>query len=119
MEEWLVFATEKAVLAVAAMALVIIVFATVQAFVSAISVMLGLAPGDDRTPWLRFGRWLVVGLTFLLAADVVATSIAPSWEEIGRLAAIAAIRTFLNYFLERDLLEARKIVKERAEPSTD
>ena len=116
MEEWLVFATEKAVLAIAAMALLIILFATVQAFVSAISVMLGLTPGDDRTPWLRFGRWLVVGLTFLLAADVVATSIAPSWEEIGRLAAIAAIRTFLNYFLERDLLEARKIVKERAEP---
>jgi len=119
MEEWLVFATEKAVLAIAAMALFIIVFATVQAFVSAISVMLGLTPGDDRTPWLRFGRWLVVGLTFMLAADIVGTSIAPSWEEIGRLAAIAAIRTFLNYFLERDLLEGRKIVKERAEPSRD
>jgi len=119
MEEWLVFATEKAVLAIAAMALFIIVFATVQAFVSALTVMMGRASGDDRTPWLRFGRWLVVGLTFLLAADVIATSIAPSWEEIGRLAALAAIRTFLNYFLERDLLEARKIVEERAEPSTD
>lgn len=27
----------------------------------------------------------------------------PSFEEIGRLGAIAAIRTLLNYFLQRDL----------------
>ena len=119
MKEWLVFATEEVVLAIAAMTLLIIVFATVQAFVSAISVMLGQAPGDDQTPWLRLGRWLVVALSFLLAADVIATSIAPSWEEIGRLAAIATIRTLLNYFLERDLLEARKIVAGQAKPSTD
>ena len=37
------------------------------------------------------------------------TAIAPTWEDIGRLAAIAAIRTFLNFFLERDIIEARKI----------
>ena len=119
MKEWLIFATETAVLAIDAMALVIILFATVQAFAAAVAVMLGIASGEDRSPWLRFGRWLVVGLSFLLAADIIETSIAPSWEEIGRLAAIAVIRTFLNYFLEHDLLEARRIATERAKSSSD
>ena len=58
--------------------------------------------------WLRLGRWLVAGLTFQLAADVLETAITTSWDEVARLAAIAAIRTFLNYFLERDLGEIRQ-----------
>ena len=29
--------------------------------------------------------------------------ITPTWVEIGQLAAIAVIRTFLNYFLEKDV----------------
>ncbi len=53
------------------------------------------------------GRWLVAGLTFQLAADVLETAVTTSWDEVARLAAIAAIRTFLNYFLERDLGEVR------------
>jgi len=53
--------------------------------------------------WLRFGVWLMLGLEFELAADIVRTAIAPSWTEIGQLGAIAVIRTFLNYFLERDV----------------
>jgi uncharacterized membrane protein len=51
----------------------------------------------------RFGVWLLLGLQFALAADIVRSVIAPSWNDIGHLAAIAAIRTFLSYFLERDL----------------
>jgi len=39
-------------------------------------------------------------------ADIVRSAMAPAWDDIGQLAAIAAIRTFLNYFLERDLAEA-------------
>ncbi len=56
-----------------------------------------------RAVWLRFARWLVAGLTFQLAADIVSTTSAPTWQEIGRLAAIAVIRTFLSYFLDREL----------------
>ena len=52
---------------------------------------------------VRFGIWLLLGLQFALAADIVRSAIAPTWNDIGQLAAIAAIRTFLNYFLERDL----------------
>jgi len=47
--------------------------------------------------------WLLLALEFTLAADIVRSAIAPSWEEIGQLAAIAVIRTFLSFFLERDI----------------
>jgi uncharacterized membrane protein len=44
-----------------------------------------------------------LGLEFELAADIIRTAIAPTWTDIGQLAAIGLIRTFLNYFLEKDL----------------
>jgi len=53
--------------------------------------------------WLRFGVWLLLGLEFELAADIVRTAVSPTWTDIGQLAAIGVIRTFLNYFLEKDL----------------
>ncbi len=51
----------------------------------------------------RFAGWLVLALEFLLAADILKSAISPTWTEIGQLAAIALIRTFLNYSLGRDL----------------
>lgn len=59
--------------------------------------------GLRKEVWLRFGVWLLLGLEFELAADIVRTAISPTWNDIGQLAAIGAIRTFLNYFLEVDL----------------
>jgi uncharacterized membrane protein len=56
-----------------------------------------------------FARWLVAGLTFQLAADIVSTTSAPTWQEIGRLAAIAGIRTFLSYFLDREVDSTREL----------
>jgi uncharacterized membrane protein len=53
--------------------------------------------------YMSFGVWLLLGLEFELAADIVRTAISPTWGQIGELAAIAVIRTFLNYFLERDV----------------
>ncbi len=58
---------------------------------------------------LGLGRYLTLGLEFQLASDVLSTAVAPTFREIGKLAAIAAIRTVLNYFL------AREIAQERAE----
>lgn len=57
-------------------------------------------PEDLR---LDLGRSLALALEFLLGADILRTAVDPSWEEITRLAAIAAIRTVLNFFLEREL----------------
>lgn len=52
---------------------------------------------------VNFGSSVAVSLELLLGADVLATAVAPSWDDIGKLAAIAIIRTLLNYFLEREL----------------
>jgi uncharacterized membrane protein len=52
---------------------------------------------------LRLGRWLALSLELTLAADILRTAIAPTWNEIGKLAAIATLRTALNYFLEREI----------------
>ena len=57
----------------------------------------------QKMVWLGFGVWLLLGLEFELAADIVRSAISPSWTQIGQLAAIAVIRTFLNYFLEKDV----------------
>ena len=54
---------------------------------------------------LRFGSSVAVSLELLLGADVLATAVAPSWNDIGQLAAIAAIRTLLNYFLGKELAQ--------------
>jgi uncharacterized membrane protein len=59
--------------------------------------------GIRKDIWIRFGVWLLLGLEFELAADIVRTAISPTWTDIGQLAAIGVIRTFLNYFLEKDL----------------
>jgi uncharacterized membrane protein len=53
--------------------------------------------------WVRFAMWLLLGLEFELGADIIRTAIAPNWNDIGQLGAIALIRTFLNFFLERDI----------------
>lgn len=56
-----------------------------------------------RKAWQTMARSLLRGLEFMLAADVVRTTISPDWTAIGHLASIALIRTFLNHFLERDI----------------
>jgi len=54
---------------------------------------------------LTFSRYLSLALEFQLASDILSTSIAPSWTEIGKLAATAVIRTSLNYVLSREMYE--------------
>ena len=56
-----------------------------------------------RMIWLQFAAWILIALEFALGADIVRTAIAPSWDDIGQLAVIAAIRTGLGFFLDRDI----------------
>ncbi|NJS16433.1 MAG: DUF1622 domain-containing protein, partial [Nostocaceae cyanobacterium CSU_2_110] len=52
------------------------------------------------------GKWLALSLEFALAADILRSTIAPSWDDIGKLAAIIALRTILNYFLSKEIEQA-------------
>ena|SRR5436189_6487890 len=58
---------------------------------------------------IQFGSSVAVALELMLGADVLATAVAPSWDELGKLAAIAVIRTALNYFLERELKHIKEV----------
>ncbi len=60
----------------------------------------GLSAMEAR---MVFGSAVAVSLELLLGADVLATAVAPSWDDIGKLAAIAVLRTGLNFFLEKEL----------------
>lgn len=58
---------------------------------------------------LELARSLALSLEFLLAADIVGTAVSPEWEALGKLGVIAVIRTFLNYFLEKEVEELQKV----------
>lgn len=58
---------------------------------------------DNQIIRIHFGSSLALVLELLLGADILATAIAPTWNDIGKLAAIAVLRTGLNFFLEREL----------------
>ena len=68
----------------------------------------GTTHGERKAVWRRFGVWLLLGLEFALAADIIGSVLSPTWQDIAELGAIAVTRTFLNYFLERDLENAEK-----------
>ena len=88
-------------------AVVVIVIGAIQAIASAVVDLLRTrAPLAPLVVFRGFAGWLVLALEFLLAADILRTAISPTWNDIGQLAAIAAIRTFLNYSLEHDLRHA-------------
>jgi uncharacterized membrane protein len=69
-------------------------------------------PGGFVSVRLVLGRFLALGLEFQLASDVLRTAIAPSFEELGKLAAVAAIRTALNFFLAREIREEQTTLRE-------
>jgi len=61
---------------------------------------------------LLLGRFLALGLEFQLASDILGTAVSPTFEEIGKLGAIAAIRTVLNYFLAQEIERAQRIIEQ-------
>ena len=94
------------------------VVATCTEFIAVLVIVVGAAQAiwaglrpffQNHTPiqpnlvFRGFAAWLVLALEFMLAADILKSAISPTWNEIGQLAAIAAIRTFLNYSLGHDL----------------
>ena len=105
MEEALHEAAHFIALCLEGLALVAVVIGAIEATIGIVRHIRITHIGNaaKRAIWLEFARWLVAALTFQLAADVVNTTIAPTWDDIGRVAAIAAIRTFLTFFLDRDI----------------
>jgi uncharacterized membrane protein len=98
-------------------AAVIIALAAIEATIKAALIFVrrnspGTAKNEVR---MTLGRWLAVALEFELAADILNTAVTPTWSDIEKLAAIAALRTALNYFLEREIRAETAPVQRAAE----
>ncbi len=92
----------------AAAVIFVIVGAARAAYQAFFSLVHGGTIGDRKKVWVRFATWLQLGLEFELAADIIRSVVAPTWQDIAQLGAIAAIRTLINYFLGRDIDEYRQ-----------
>ena len=116
MEELLIEALGVLVPVVEACGAAVIVIGALWAFVRFVVVGLRERDAGAFVPVrLTLGRFLALGLEFQLASDVLRTAVAPSFRELGQLAAVAAIRTALNYFLAKEIAEERRqIAEERA-----
>lgn len=91
---------------------------TLGALVVALGVLLGAIlfvralatrqTADFNAIRLTLSRYLALALEFQLGADILSTAVAPSWNEIGKLGAIAIIRTVLNFFLSKEMREEQE-----------
>ena len=104
--------------AIEALAALVIAFASLQAAWHGFQILVSHPPRPEARKTeirLQLGRWLSLAFEFLLAADILLTAIAPTWNEIAKLAAIATLRTLLNFFLEREIsnAEARESAEAR------
>jgi uncharacterized membrane protein len=104
-------------------AVLVVSYGAVEAFVRLLWIVITprATHGERKSLWRGFGMWLLLGLEFELAADIVGSVISPTWMDIGELGAIAVIRTFLNYFLEHDLENAESAAQrpQNTVPSTE
>ncbi len=100
-----------------ASAAILIAFAALEAMLRALPLLMPQAdPGNEgkERVRIRLGHWLSVALEFELAADILRTAVAPTWNDIGQLAAIVVLRTVLNYFLQMEIVRGRG---RRSEPA--
>lgn len=116
-EQWLSQAVDLLVRVVEAAGVLVIFVGAMVALVR--FVVVGLR--DRRTRAfvpvrLGLGRFLTLGLEFQLASDILRTAIAPTLPEIAELAAVAAIRTGLNFFLAREIKQERHELAETGHP---
>ena len=104
----------KAALSLEFVVVVIVLIGGIHALFQLLSVTFQrrLNSASARVIWKDFATAILLALEFALGADIVRTAVAPTWDDIGQLAAIAAIRTGLGYFLGRDLDEFRELPRQ-------
>jgi len=88
-----------------------VAFGALQALGSVVASVIGRSADEirGREIWIKFATWILLALEFALAADLVRTAVAPTWDDISKLAVIATIRTTLNYFLAKDIAELQRV----------
>ena len=80
----------------------------VGVFYSFAQFLTGLFQGKDESLSvdhirLLLGRNIILGLEFIVAADIIESIVRPDYYELGILAVLVVIRTILSYFLSKEL----------------
>ena len=112
-EEVIINAVQWLRLVVEAMAAIMVGIGCLLALIRFVRTLATGQTRDFNAIRLLLARYLALGLEFQLGADILSTTVAPSWDQIGKLAAVAVIRTGLNYFLSKEM------EKEKASLKTD
>jgi uncharacterized membrane protein len=73
------------------------------AIVHLIRTLTARKPTEFTATRLILARYLALALEFELGADILGTAVSPSWDQIGKLGAVAVIRTGLNFFLSMEM----------------
>jgi uncharacterized membrane protein len=98
------------------------VFCVFLGLVSSLTMIAGFNRRSSRLlqdlPALRlqFGSWLALALEFQLGADIVATTVNPTLQSLGELGLLALIRTFLIFFLQKELEASERQLKAASQP---
>jgi uncharacterized membrane protein len=90
----------------------IVALGVLLAFTQFVRVLFGREEQTYNRVRLLLARYLALALEFQLGADILSTAISPSWDQIGKLGAIAVIRTALNFFLSREMEEERRVTED-------
>ena len=108
-EETVVAAVQWLKLGVELVGATIIFLGIITAGALLVKALLARRTADFTAIRLTLARYLALALEFQLGADILSTAIAPSWEQIGKLGAIAVIRTALNFFLSKEMQEEKQV----------
>jgi uncharacterized membrane protein len=121
MEEHLVTAVGYLKLAVEAVGAAIVGFGALATVTVYFLSLFGIRKRSYTEIRLFLGRYLALGLEFQLGSDILSTAVAPTIAEVKILAAIAVIRTALNYFLSKEIERERQEVEaaRRTEAAND
>ena len=82
----------------------IVVVGVVVATALAVVMRLQRKPGAYEAYRRLLGRSILLGLEFLVAADIIRTvAVTPTFRSVGVLSVIVLIRTFLSFALELEI----------------
>jgi len=115
-EDWIRIAVQWLRLGVETVGALIVGMGVILSVALFVQAVMRRQTADCNAIRLTLARYLALALEFQLGADILSTAVAPSWTQIGKLGAIAIIRTTLNFFLSREMQDERK--SERTDTKT-
>lgn len=92
---------------ISVMGALVVIYGVVEAIISFLKLKVSAEKknqiSENEAIRQRLGAHLLLGLEIFIAADIISSVVSPSWDKVGILAAIVAIRTVLSYFLRMEV----------------